>query len=66
MYKSDIFALGVILFCLLKGKLPFETATPTNQHYKLLMTGKIEEFWRMHQSGPNSKIDEDPLSEDFK
>jgi hypothetical protein len=25
--KSDCFALGVILFCLVMGKLPFEYAT---------------------------------------
>ena len=39
MYRGpdvDIFALGVILFTLMAGHPPFETATPNDPHYKWL------------------------------
>lgn len=34
--KSDIFALGVLLFALVLGKLPFEFAKKENKLYKLI------------------------------
>jgi hypothetical protein len=46
--KSDIFALGVIMFALWMGKLPFEQATEDNKLYKLIKDRKYEDFWSFH------------------
>lgn len=39
--KTDVFALGVILFALMMGRLPFEYATKENNLYKLIIEDKI-------------------------
>lgn len=49
MYKSDIFALGVILFSLVTKRMPFLSATENDSHYKLIQSGKIQEFWSLHE-----------------
>lgn len=49
MYKTDIFALGVIFFTLVMGRLPFEFATSDNPYYRCISEGRHEDFWRMHQ-----------------
>ena len=49
MYKSDIFALGVILFSLVLGKIPFGQGNVRNQVYKLIGQGKVDEFWNYHR-----------------
>jgi serine/threonine protein kinase len=46
---SDIFALGVILFAVMLGRLPFELAVLENKVFNLLKEGKIAEFWAFHQ-----------------
>lgn len=48
MYKSDIFALGIMLFSLVLGRLPFEYATSQNQYFNLIASGRTEEFWKIH------------------
>ena len=51
-YKSDqidIFACGVILFCLLKGEKPFEEALASDRFFKLLKRGDISKFWTRHK-----------------
>lgn len=47
--KSDIFALGVILFCLVFGKLPFEFARKENKIYSFIKNKEYEKFWSCHQ-----------------
>ena len=42
---ADIFALGVVLFVVVTGQMPFKTATPNDSYYKMLMGGEYEEFW---------------------
>jgi SNF-related kinase/serine kinase len=67
MYKADIFALGVLIFTLVLGRLPFEYAIPTNKHYSLLHTQNYHDFWKMHQSPLDKLLDTDPTSiHDFK
>jgi serine/threonine protein kinase len=39
---SDIFALGVVLFAIIMGKLPFEFATKEDRLYSLLAEGKYK------------------------
>jgi serine/threonine protein kinase len=46
--KCDIFALGVILFALVMGTLPFELAVEENKLYKMIAEQKFEEFWKCH------------------
>ena len=43
--KADIFALGVVLFYIVIGKLPFEQAYIQDKDYKLIIIDKIDEFW---------------------
>lgn len=45
---ADVFALGVVLFALVLGRLPFEFALPTDKLYSLVSEGKWEEFWGAH------------------
>lgn len=39
---ADIFALGVVLFALVLGRLPFEFALPTDKLYSLVIEGRWE------------------------
>mmetsp|Transcript_29047 Transcript_29047/g.25689 ORF Transcript_29047/g.25689 Transcript_29047/m.25689 type:complete len:305 (+) Transcript_29047:3-917(+) len=43
----DIFALGIVLFIMIKGCPPCTSAKYTDQHYKLFMTSP-EKFWNAH------------------
>jgi serine/threonine protein kinase len=44
--KMDLWALGIVIFCLVVGRPPFENAARDNKHFRLLMDGEVEEFWR--------------------
>jgi serine/threonine protein kinase len=43
--KSDIFALGVILFVIVLCKFPFSKAQKDEYYYKLILDGKFKEYW---------------------
>lgn len=47
--KWDIFALGVVLFILLKGIIPFKSPTRDDEYYQYLILNKNTYFWKMHQ-----------------
>jgi len=47
--KWDTFALGVVLFILLKGVVPFESPTREDEYYQYLILNKSTYFWKMHQ-----------------
>lgn len=48
--KTDVFALGVILFALVFGHLPFEYAEPNDPLYRLIVDKKLPVFWTHHNS----------------
>ena len=48
--SADIFALGVVLYAIVMGRLPFENATPEDRHYKHIFNKEIDEFWRYQES----------------
>ena len=43
---GDVFALGVSLFALVKAGHPFRLATESDGWYRLLCSGRAEEFWK--------------------
>ena len=43
--KTDIFALGVIIFMLNVGNCPFEQATPNNYYYNMLVRNNYPKYW---------------------
>ena len=43
---TDIFALGVILFVVIKGRPPFADASTKDPHYSLIRSEKTDEFWK--------------------
>jgi len=47
--KVDIFALGVLLFCLQSSKLPFVSAKASDPWYKHIKNQDFETFWDLHE-----------------
>lgn len=64
--KTDIFALGVILFAMLMGKLPFEMANAINKLYQLIREGRQEEFWSFHTKAQKLELEEGYRMVEFK
>ena len=56
--KADIFALGVLLFTLTVGSLPFKSATNKDKFYKKIKNLGLDKYWKI-VNGTN-------LSNDFK
>ncbi|EGR30847.1 protein kinase domain protein [Ichthyophthirius multifiliis] len=59
--KVDIFASGVLLFCIVVGIPPFFKATENDPYYKFFYQKKISEYWDMIQQKYKIQV-----SEDFK
>lgn len=47
--KWDLFALGVVLFIMVKGVCPFESPTRDDEFYQYILSKKTNYFWKMHQ-----------------
>ena len=48
--KTDIFALGVILFMAVFGSFPFEFALESDKLFNFLKEKKYEQFWKEHKA----------------
>ena len=48
--SEDIFSLGVTLFILVTGKLPFKLALPNDSLYQYISRGDYVEFWKNKSS----------------
>ena len=44
--KNDIFSLGIVLFSLIFGYLPFNNATFTDFRYKFIIKEQFDDFWK--------------------
>ena len=44
--SADIFSLGIVLFILVTGRLPFKMALPNDNIYKYIARGDYVEFWK--------------------
>ena len=60
-FLTDIFAVGVVLFEMLKGSLPFGIASSRDQYYSLFKL-KNNFFWKTH----STREAKDFFSEEFK
>ena len=49
--EVDVFAMGVVLFTLLSGHIPFHSAKKSDKRYSLIMNGDTISFWKMHSKG---------------
>lgn len=64
---ADIFALGVVLFALVLGRLPFEFALSSDKLYAHLAEGKMKEFWAAHAAAINKlDTDEGSMASEFQ
>lgn len=48
-FQADLFALGIVLFVMVSGVLPFQSATENDELYSLIIEGNYEEFWQVHE-----------------
>ncbi len=65
--KADTFALGVILFALVFGKLPFEFGNRSNKIYETIASKEYDKFWITHQNDINRLEDQESvMMEDLK
>ena len=44
--KSDVFSLGVLLFCLILNEFPFRKAVGNDNKYKFIENKNMREFWK--------------------
>lgn len=60
-FKADLFALGVTLFTMVNGGVPFEKADKKDEFYNYIIEGDNASFWEGHQDPSEENI----FSQDF-
>jgi len=58
-YQAEIWSVGVFLFYLLFGKLPFEKACKFDWHFRQIQSNNYERFWAKHLSNNNNNISDE-------
>ena len=55
-FETDVFSLGMSIFMLVTGRMPFEKATVDDEYYVNFIKGEEDAFWQMHEEdfGPSS------------
>ena len=48
--KNELFSLGVVLFVITTGKLPFENPTFSDSCYRFIVKGDYNAFWKKHSA----------------
>lgn len=56
-FKSDIWSLGCVLFCILFGHLPFLSLNEHDIYLTMITTGNWQNFWREHESHAEITLD---------
>lgn len=46
--SADVFALGVVLFCMVFGKKPFNEASKSDKLFHPVFVNNFDAFWRFH------------------
>lgn len=63
-YQADLFALGITLFTMVTGSMPFASAKEGYAVYNLIRAGKFDKFWAVHDGMRPSH--QAPLSKSFR
>jgi serine/threonine protein kinase len=63
-YHADLFALGITLFTMVSGIMPFKSATHSDSLYKYIAKQDSEGFWKKHEG--LKKPAENFYSQNFK
>ena len=64
---ADLFSLGVIIFILVTGSMPFEEAHPEDPTYKYICNYVQSKFWSLHEEhAADEETGTDAFSPEFK
>lgn len=62
----DVFAMGMMLFIICVGHMPFSAAHPEDPLYRLIMQGKFRRFWSIHENLLDQAECQTELNHDLK
>ena len=54
--QADLFATGVILFCMVTGHMPFVQADQHDRYYLHFYKKDMQSFWQLHERKMNKKL----------
>ena len=62
----DLFATGIVVFCMVVGHMPFTKAAASDYLYSNFSTNKTKSFWRSHEDVQKKKNYEKGINMDFR
>jgi len=65
-FEADVFSLGVTIFLLVAGRMPFETASKDDEDYVHFYNHEEESFWQKHEEEMNPSSSTSFFKGDFK